>query len=390
MNCLLKNANIIANQQIADIGIMEGKIVFPSETDTYEWDQIIDLNGKIVFKGFVDIHTHLDKAMVTDYVKNQSGTLGEAIEIMGSYKANMSDEDIYSRAKKVIEMCYRNGTRYLRSHVDVDENIQSRSIKVLSTLKQEFQDKLYLDIIAFPQEGIVDNPNHYAALEQALKDGAKIIGGIPANESDPKKHIEMIFDLAKKYDVDIDMHIDENDNPESLTIVELAKQTIENNYQGRVTAGHLCSLGSSDEKTIREVLDKIKEAQIKIVSLPSTNLYLEGRNDVGLIRRGIAPIKMMYQEYGIDVAIASDNIRDSFNPFGNGNPLQTALITAHASHMGGIKDLEDLFDMVSTIPMQMMGFHPTYQQGEKAQLIVLDATTKDEAIISQASVLYAF
>ncbi|MBP3891619.1 MAG: amidohydrolase family protein [Solobacterium sp.] len=389
MNCLFQNANIIANERIADIGIVDGKIHFPLKENAIHWDQIVDLKGKIVFKGFADIHTHLDKAMVTDYVKNESGTLQEAIDIMGKYKANMSDEEIYSRAKKVIEMCYRNGTRYLRTHVDVDNNIQSRSIKVLSTLKNEYQDKLYLDLIAFPQEGILQNNENYLALEQALKDGASIIGGIPANEANPKKHIEMIFDLAKKYDVDIDMHIDENDNPDSLTILELIKQTIANNYQGRVLAGHLCSLGSSKLEVIQEVLERIKEAQIKIISLPSTNLYLEGRNDIGIIRRGIAPIKMMYQEYRIDVAIASDNIRDPFNPFGNGNPLQTALITAHACHMGGVQDLEDLFDMISSIPMKMMGFQPTYNEGEKAQVVVLDANTKDEAIISQASVLYA-
>lgn len=387
MNVLLKNAYLPANHCVRDIASVEGRIHFPVPGEAVTYDRITDLEGKIVFKGFADIHTHLDKTMVTDKVKNRSGTLSEAIRIMGPYKASMTEEDVLERAEKTIRMAYSNGTRYIRTHIDVDKAIGLTSVRALKKLREKYRDVLKLELVAFPQEGIAEDPANYAALDEALAAGCDLVGGIPANEQDPAKHIRMIFDLAKKYDVDVDMHIDENDDPSSKTILELAKQTVENGYEGRVFAGHLCSMASMDSEEVNAILPEVKKAGIQVISLPSTNLYLEGRGDTARVRRGIAPIKKIYRETGIPTAIASDNIRDPFNPFGNGNPLETALITAHGCHMGGVGDLEDLFDMIHSIPMKMMGLHPEYSEGENAPLLVLDAWKKDEAIISQSIVL---
>ena len=387
MNVLFRNASLCASRTLCDLAVVDGHIHFPQDSEDIRYDRVIEADGRIVFKGFADIHTHLDKALVADKVKNQSGTLEEAISIMGPYKASMSDEDIRERAEKVLQMCWQNGTRYIRTHVDVDRHIGVRSVRVLKQLKDEWADRIRLEIVAFPQEGIVEDHGNYLALEEALKAGADLIGGIPANEADPEEHIRMIFALAVKYDCDIDMHVDENDNPESLTILELARQTIENHYQGRVFAGHLCSLGSCDENTVSRVMHAVKQARIQIISLPSTNLYLEGRGDRTCVRRGIAPIKTIMDSYGIPTAIASDNIRDPFNPFGNGNPLQTALIAAHGCHMGGVHDLENLFSAVSETPMRMMGLDPVFREGDVCPVVMLDAVSAEEAIISQSKII---
>ncbi|WP_440896373.1 amidohydrolase family protein [Amphibacillus sp. Q70] len=391
MNYLLKNGYFPFSNQIKDIHIKEGLIENISKDIQVEKSvtNIIDLKGKLVISGFVDGHMHLDKAMISENKVNQSGTLSEAIEIMSKYKPNMTKEDIKQRARQTLEQSFENGSRFLRTHIDVDDRIKLRSIEALMELKEEYKEILELQIIAFPQDGINNDAASYAYLEKALQAGADLIGGIPATEDDPVKHMEMIFKLAVKYDVDIDMHIDETDDPSSLTIKDLARLTLANGYTGRVTAGHLCSLAANDREVISPIVDLIKEAKINVISLPSTNLYLQGRRDKKNIRRGITPVKYLIDK-DIPVAIGSDNIRDPFNPFGNGNMLEEALIAAHGCQMGGEEDLDHLFDMISIIPGKSLGFNYELEQGNQANFIILDACSKAEAIIKQANLFGYF
>ena len=387
MDYILKNGYFPFVNEIQDVYIKDGlvekveKDIEPIDLDT----QIIDLENRIVISGFVDGHMHLDKALIGEKVINKSGTLYEAIEIMSKYKHSMTKEDVKERSKKILDLSFRNGTRFLRTHIDVDDKIQLKSIEALLELKEEYKESMDIQIVAFPQDGIIKNSRSYFYLEEALKMGTDVVGGIPAIEEDPIKHMNMIFDLAMKYDVDIDMHIDETDDASSLIINDLAKLTIANGYIGRVTAGHCCSLAANEEEIILPIVELIKKAKINIISLPSTNLYLQGRGDKINIRRGIAPVKYLL-DHDIPVAIGSDNIRDPFNPFGNGNLLEEILIAAHGCHMGGEKDLNKLFDMVSIIPGEALKFDYDIKEGNKANFIVIDAKTKVDSIIRQANI----
>ncbi|OZV11452.1 hypothetical protein CIW83_14300 [Tissierella sp. P1] len=387
MDYILKNGYFPFVNEIQDVYIKDGlvekveKDIEPIDLDT----QIIDLENRIVISGFVDGHMHLDKALIGEKVINKSGTLYEAIEIMSKYKHSMTKEDVKERSKKILDLSFRNGTRFLRTHIDVDDKIQLKSIEALLELKEEYKESMDIQIVAFPQDGIIKNSRSYFYLEEALKMGADIVGGIPAIEEDPIKHMNMIFDLAMKYDVDIDMHIDETDDADSLIINDLARLTIANGYIGRVTAGHCCSLSANEKEIILPIIELVKKAKINIISLPSTNLYLQGRGDKINIRRGIAPVKYLL-DHDIPVAIGSDNIRDPFNPFGNGNLLEEILIAAHGCHMGGEKDLNKLFDMVSIIPGEALKFDYNIKEGNKANFIVIDAGTKVDSIIRQANI----
>ncbi|MBU5428098.1 amidohydrolase family protein [Tissierella pigra] len=387
MNYILKNGYLPFINAIQDVYIKDGLVekigrdIKPIDLDT----KMIDLENRLVINGFVDGHMHLDKALIGEKVINKSGTLYEAIEIMSKYKHSMTKEDVKERSKKILDLSFRNGTRFLRTHIDVDHKIQLKSIEALLELKEEYKELIDIQIVAFPQDGIIKNSKSYFYLEEALKMGADIVGGIPAIEEDPIKHMNMIFDLAMKYDVDIDMHMDETDDASSLIINDLAKLTIANGYIGRVTAGHCCSLAANEEEVILPIVELIKKAEINIISLPSTNLYLQGRGDKINIRRGIAPVKYLL-DHDIPVAIGSDNIRDPFNPFGNGNLLEEILIAAHGCHMGGEKDLNKLFDMVSIIPGEALKFQYNIKEGNKANFIVIDAKTKADSIIRQANI----
>ena len=381
MKIYLKNANLINEGRVVNLVLEDGKVTVIDKIDPEAL--VIDLENKMVIRGFSDVHVHWDKALITDKITNESGTLMEAISIMGPYKKTMTKEDIKDRMRRVLEMSYNNGTRFVRTNIDIDDIIGLKSLEVFNELKEEFKGKMILESVAFPQEGFVDHLENFEYLEKALQNGADVLGGIPATESNPQKHIEMLFDLANKYDVDLDMHIDETDDPNSECLKLLAEHKMKTNFKNKVVAGHCCSLASQEEDVVSKTIEKAKSAEIYVVSLPSTNLYLQGRGDTTRVRRGITPIKKIY-ENGVKVAIASDNIRDPFNCFGNGNVLQTAYITAHGSHMGGTQDLNNLFDMVSKNGMEIMN------QDHKVEgsnfFVVVDAKTPSEAIIGQKGI----
>lgn len=381
MDYYFKNANLILEGIKGDFAVEKGKLHFHGLKDPERYDQVTDLQGRIVLKGFCDLHTHLDKALVSSRVENRSGTLKEAIAVMGPYKAGMTEEDICGRAREALLMCWSKGTRYLRTHVDVDEQTGSRGVLALKRLQREFAGRVEIQIVAFPQEGLVNRPGNIRALDQALADGAELVGGIPAADQNPREHIDMVFTLAQKYNVDVDMHIDETDRAECMTLELLADATVRMGWQGRVTAGHCCSLAANPPERAGEVLRKVRNAGVRIVSLPSTNLYLQGRGDSYNVRRGIAPIGRISREFQIPTAVASDNIRDVFNPFGNGNLPEEALIAAHGCHMGGTEGLGLLFDMISRQPMEMFGVNPYLREGDEARFIICDARTAAEVIV---------
>lgn len=330
---------------------------------------------------------HLDTVLTSDKFPNKSGTLKEAVEISRKVKETSTKQEAKKRANKVLKLAYNNGLRALRTHCDIDPTAGLDFLEVLLDLKERWQDKIDFQVVSFPQEGL--SPSILELMEESLKMGVDLMGGIPNHKEKPRKHIKKLFDLATKYDVDIDMHIDERDDPTSLTIKDLAKETIERNYQGRVTADHCCSLAANKVEDLDEVFRLAREAELNVVSLPSTNLCLQGRNDQIAPRRGITRVKALLDN-NIPVMLGSDNIRDSFNPFGNADMLEEALIAAHGCYMGNQKDLEKIFKMITIIPSNKLDFKNEIKIGNKADFIVLDQTDTAQAIVEQSDIFASF
>jgi len=397
MDYILKNCFIIpqhSSESTVNIHIKDGMIlkIVDSKNDIKKDSAaqfIIDLKGKIVIPGFVDSHTHLDKALIGSKVSNKSGTLNEAIDLMKKYKKDMTKKEITNRARKAIEKSVENGIRYIRTHIDVDKEIKLTSIEAILSLKEEYKNLIDIQVVAFPQQGINEEPENLYYLEEAIRVGADIIGGIPAQELKPDDHIKKIFELATKYDKDIDMHIDETDDISSLTIKTLLEFTKKYEYQDRVSAGHLCSLAGYANEEIKNLVEDLISENMNIISLPSTNLYLQGRNDKRKVRRGIAPIKY-FSEKQASVMIGSGNNQDPFNPFGNFNMLEEALITAHGTHMGGEAELNAIFDMITVNPGHRLKFNYSIQENEKANFVVLNAHSKSQSIIKQSNIYGQF
>lgn len=389
MDLVVRHARIDGQFKLSDIAIEDGRIVEIGDRVEESGEEEIDAKGRLASPGFVDAHMHLDKALLGQETPNVSGTLREALKIMGRKKSEFTVDAVKERAGRVVEMAVRNGTTAIRTHVDVDPLVGLTGLMALIQAREEYSDLADIQIVAFPQEGINNVEGAEELLKEAMEMGADIVGGIPAIDPDLQLHIDKVFSIARDFSVDIDMHIDESDDPKDLTLEYYAEKAIEEGYPGNMTAGHCCSLAAVDDATARRVIGKVGEAGINVVALPSTNLYLQGRGDGYPIRRGITRVRELL-DAGVNVLYASDNVRDSFNPFGNGNMLELALILAHGAQMGGMGDLETIFRMGTVNAARAVGIMEDYglEEGKKADIVILDAENPQEAIIGQAKALY--
>ncbi len=386
MDLIVRNAKLWRDGDVRDLHIADGKFVEDGAADGAE---VIDAAGRLCTAGFVEPHIHLDKALINEDVRpNVSGTLDEAIEIIWERKRAYTVDEIAERAGRVIRSALANGVTRIRSHVDIDNIGGLRPLEGVAEARRRHEDVMDIQIVAFPQEGILQNEGTEALMWQAMEAGADVVGGMPFNEKHPQdsaRHISIAFEIAKHFDADIDMHVDETDDTSARTLEMLAEQTIEHGWQGRVTAGHTCALAGYDEDYANHVIGRVREAGIHMITNPATNLMLQGRFDAQPKRRGITRVKELLAE-GINVSFGQDCVKDTFYPFGRVDPLEVGLIAAHAAHMSLPEEIETVFDMQTNAAAKVMrladyGFAP----GCAADLVILDATDAADALTRQAA-----
>ncbi|MFZ4452929.1 amidohydrolase family protein [Salibacterium aidingense] len=359
---------------------ISGNHVF-SFSEKLEKDGEWDAKGRIVLPGLADAHMHLDKSHSLYAVGNESGTLEEAIENYRTYSPNFTDADVKARIKKTALAALKHGTTAIRTHIDfntkLDRAANFRGVRMVLEAKKELSE--LIDIQVFPmlpyfQYGEKDRTR----IEEMLALGVDGIGGAPHLSEVPHETIDEIFRYAGEYDLPIDLHTDESDDPRVDTILYVAEKTMQTNYQGRVTVDHLCSLAAMEKNKAIRVIQKMKEAELMAITLPAANMYLQGRDDEGLVRRGTTRIGEI-RDYGIPLAAASDNVCDPFHPFGRADLLQIAQLTGYTGHMGGREDLPELVKMITTIPKQIMGISGKgLSIGEEATFVMFDAQTLGE------------
>ncbi len=347
-------------------------------------ETVLDAAGKLLVPAFIEPHIHLDKVNILDSVrKNVSGTLTEAIEIIWDRKKQYTDEDVIERAGAVLDQALMNGTLAVRTHVDIDTIGGLKPLQGIFALRERYQDKMTLQLVAFPQEGIIKDPGSDKLMDEAMRLGCDIVGGMPANEftpADSLEHVQYCFDLAEKYDADIDMHVDETDDPFYRTLEMVADETIKRGWQGRVTAGHTCALAAYDDHYAAYVIEKVARAGIHMITNPVTNLMLQGRLDKQPIRRGITRVKELL-EAGVNMSFGQDCVNDTFYPLGNADMLQVANVTVHAAQMSLPAELEKVFDMITTDANKILKLEGYgLEEGCNANLVMIDAKNIREAI----------
>ena len=381
LDILVKNVALWGTEGLCDLGIADGRFVTiePDAAATL----ILDAEGRMAVPGFVEPHIHLDKALISERAPvNVSGTLTEAIEILWEIKRNYAVDEIADRASRVLARAIENGVSQLRTHVDVDPIGGIRPAEGLIRARERFRDLIDIQIVAFPQEGIVKSPGTEALMRQVMKLGVDVVGGMPFNEASPqdsRRHIEIVFDIAGEFDADIDMHVDETDDPEARTLEVVAELTKARGWQGRVTAGHTCALASYPRAYADHVIARLRDADVNMIANPATNLMLQGRRDDYPKRRGVTQVKELLAA-GVNVACGQDCVHDTFYPFGQNDPMEIAFLLCHASHMSQPGEIRTVMDMVTNHGAKALRL-PDYgvTTGGIANLVVLDARDAREA-----------
>lgn len=340
----------------------------------------IRCEGRLVTPGLVDAHIHLDKALLSDRAPSVEGTLAEAIRVTGEAKRAFTREDIQGRARRLLDMAVAHGTTAMRSHVEVDPIVGLMGLEALVPLKREYAPALDLQLCAFAQEGILQAPGTERLLAEALRAGADLVGGCPYNDTDARAHIDIVFRLAREFGVDADFHADFFDEPQHLHVRYIAQETIRHGWQGRVAVGHLTEVAALPPDEQEEIARALREADVAVIMLPATDLYLMGRKDIRSVRRGLAPVKRLLAA-GVTVAAATNNVRNAFTPVGTaGLPLMGYLLSV-AAHMGTGRELSQVLDMLTTQPARILRI-PDYGvgAGRRADLVVWEAERAEEVV----------
>ena len=393
---ILTNAKLYGQEGRWDIEIQDGRFKKISVSEGQKQSENeIDLEGKIVLPPYVEPHIHLDYACTAGTRRwNQRGSVFEGIEIWSERKQliDESTEDIKKRAKNALKMQIKHGIQHVRTHVDVGDP-ELKGMKALLEVKEEMKPWVDLQLVAMPQEGLYTKPNAERLLIEAIEMGADVIGGIPHYEltrEDGVRSIHRILELAEKYDKLVDVHCDEIDDDQSRYLEVLAGEALKRGIGHRVTASHTTAMASYSNAYTYKLFQTLKKAGIHFVALPKANLHLQGRFDNYPVRRGLTRVKEMLHE-GINVCFGLDSIMDPWYPLGDGNLMHVTEIGLHACHMTDYDHIVSALNLVTTNGAKTLGIDQLYgiEQGNEANMIVIDSDSEYEAIRTQAPVLYS-
>ncbi len=332
----------------------------------------VEASGGWVFPGYVDAHIHLDKAHILDRCDMSQGGLAHAVEQTTRAKAGFTTEDVYARASLVVDAAVSHGTTAMRTFVEVDPRVGLRGLDALLALRDARRDQITIQICAFAQEGITNEPETLTLLTQAMEMGADLVGGCPYRDPDPIAHIDHIFDLAERFDCDADFHIDFDLDPSNSDLPALIAATEARGWGGRVVAGHASKLSAMAPPDVAAMAARLRDAGIGVVALPATDLFLMGRDADRLQPRGVAPLAMMAQA-GVRCAVASNNIMNPFTPYGDANLARMANLFANVAHLSTDDDLRACFGMVAGDAAAMIGLPHRLGVGDLASMVLLDA-----------------
>ena len=391
---LVKNVHIHNREGLWQILIEEGKIsrIF-SQDEVFNYSgEILDGEEGIVYPPFVEPHIHLDATQTAGQPNwNQSGTLFEGIERWAERKSLLSHEDVKSRAWKTLKWQIANGVQYVRTHVDVSDPTLT-ALKAMLEVKKEIAPWVDLQIVAFPQEGILSYPNGEKLLDQAMEMGADVVGGIPHFEFTREYGVESMhiaFYIARKYNKQIDIHCDEIDDEQSRFVETVAALALKYDMGEKVTASHTTAMHSYNNAYASRLFRLLKMSKIHFVANPLVNIHLQGRFDTYPKRRGVTRVKEMLKN-NINVCFGHDDVFDPWYPLGTANMLQVLHMGLHVCQLMGYGQINDGLKLVTENSAKALGLTDYgIQEGNSANFIVLPAENGFDAVRRQVPTRYS-
>ena len=390
---LLKNVHVDNHEEVVDVRILNGKFSeIKANLTPHDGEEVIDGKENLLLPPFVDSHVHLDATLTAGQPEwNETGTLFDGIRIWSERKQDLTKEDVKSRAKKTLLNMVGHGIQHVRSHVDVTDP-HLIAARALLELREELKDQIDLQLVAFPQEGILSYPHGRELMEQAVKEGLDVVGGIPHFEFTTEygwQSVHFLMALADKYDRLVDVHCDEIDDPASRNLEVLATEAYERGMKDRVTASHTTAMGSYNDAYTYKLFRLLKMSDINFVSNPLVNVHLGGRFDTYPKRRGVTRIKELTAA-GINVSFGEDDIQDPWNPLGDGNMLDAVTMGVYIAHLMGYHQLQDAFNYVTYNGAKTLHISDNYgiEVGKPANCTLLNAHDFYNALNKHVEVLY--
>jgi cytosine/creatinine deaminase len=391
MDLIIRNARLLGAPEHppVDIGVRGGNIV-AIETNLMANAPVHDAEGNLVCAGMVETHIHLDKSRIIDCCPPEDGRNVNAMPRVAAVKPSFTEADVYRRASQTLEECIKHGTTRMRTHVELDAGVEMRSFNALEKLHDDYAWAIDIQVCVFPQEGLTNNPRSDELLVEALKRGANVIGAAPNYDPDKAGQIRRIFELAREYDVDIDMHLDSGNSPADMDIHLVCELTRQYKMGGRVAVGHGCKYSTLPPPDLRALATQLADTGVAVTVLPATDLYMMGRDQDHSVRRGVADANVLV-ENGVNCSISSNNILNPFTPLGDGNLIRMANLQANVCQIGEAQRLRQCFYMITERSAMLMNLRDYgIAVGNPADIVIMDAATPEQAVAEIRSPLSVF
>jgi cytosine deaminase len=381
MDLIVRNVRLAQRPGAApvDIGVAGGTIVaiergLAAEADTH------DAGGRLACAGLIETHIHLDKSQIIARCPPEAARDISPMRQVAALKPSFTVEDVRLRAERTLVECILNGTTRMRTQSEVDPAIGMRGFDAVHSLIADYKWAIDIEICVFPQDGLTNYPGTDELLVEGLERGARAIGGAPRYDTDPDGQIRRIFELAREYDVDIDIHLDVGNTPEAMNIHLVCGLTEQYRRGGRVVVGHMAKLSTMPPHQVAILARRLADVGVAVTVLPATDLYLMGRDQDHNVRRGVADANFLV-ERGVNCSLSTNNVLNPATPYGDCSLIRMANLHANVLQIAGPMQLRECFAMLTERSARLLNLRDYgLAVGNKADIVVIDATTPEQAI----------
>ena len=392
VDLILSNARLpgaASDAPLTDIAVGDGRIT-ALETALSAEAERIDVAGRLVSPGLIESHIHLDKSRILDRCIPSPNRGTDHMMRVAAVKPDFTVEDIYARARATLEQCLVHGTTHMRTHVEVDPNVGLRGFEALRQLAADYRWAIDIDLCVFAQEGWTNVPEADANVVEGLKRGARVVGGAPGYDPDHAGQIQRIFELAREFDVDVDIHLDVGPATDDMDIHLVCDLAEKFGWGGRVAVGHGTKYSCLPGDRLRELGKRLADCGITVAVLPATDLFVMGRHQDHSVMRGVSDANVLI-DCGANCCLSTNNVLNPFTPFGDGSLIRMANLYANVVQRGSTHELGQCFEMLTWRPARLLGCEDYgIAVGNWADLVVWDATSPQEAVATVAPALFGF
>jgi cytosine/creatinine deaminase len=391
MDLIIRNARLSTRPAdgLVDIGVDNGRIAAIAPALAADGKEH-DAAGGIVCAGLIETHIHLDKSRIIDRCPPEETREVSPVKSVAPMKPSFTVEDVHARAARTLEECILHGATRMRTQVEVDPGIGMRGFEAVSALIGEYRWAIDVEICVFPQEGLTNYPGTDELLVEGLRRGAKLIGGAPRYDTDGPAQVRRIFELAREFDVDIDMHLDVGPTADQMFIHQVCDLTEQYKRGGRVVAGHMAKLSTMPPERMKDVARRMADVGVAVTVLPATDLYLMGRDQDHNVRRGIADANLLVA-HGVNCSLSSNNVLNPATPYGDCSLIRMANLHANVLQVRHPMELRECFAMLTERSARLLNLKDYgLAVGNPADIVVFDAQTPEQAIAEVRNPIAAF